>query len=79
VLTHRRPDLLSAADAVRWDGAFVAELSVIRARFRDQSGVQQTLDLIFNPAQEAQLAPVWQSSIPRLRWVGYAFFRWEQR
>ena len=79
VMTHQRPGTLPAAEEARWERAFTAELAAVRQRFASYDGVQQTLSMVFDPAQEADVDSTWRPYLARLRRVGYAVFRWKQR
>lgn len=79
VLTHPRPGTVPPAELERRDQEFLAQLAIVRGRFAEHDGVDQILMLIFDPAQEADLAPEWRAQVERLRRVGYAMFRWKRR
>lgn len=79
VLTHPRPGTVSAAELQRRDEEFVRQLELVRRRFANHDGVAQMLAFVFDPAQEAKIAPEWQPQMERLRRVGYGVFRWKRR
>ena len=79
VMTHRRPGELSPDAEARWERDFLEQLRMVRARFGRDHGVSQLLSMVFDPAQEADLEPVWKPHVEKLRRVGYAVFRWKQR
>jgi len=79
VMTHHRPGDLSAADEARWEHDFLDELTIVRARFGHDPGVQQVLNLLFDPASEATVNSLWRPYIGKLRRVGYSVFRWKER
>jgi len=62
-----------------WEQALLDELGIVRTRFGNEPGVHETLDFVFDPALEAQVAPEWRPYIPKLRRIGYAVFRWKVR
>jgi hypothetical protein len=78
VMTHTQAGVTDA-DAARWEREFLEELAIVRRDFATYDGVAQTLSMIFDPAQEKDVAPAWQPQIEKLRRVGYAIFRWKQR
>jgi hypothetical protein len=79
VMTHQLPGKLSPEEEARWEHEFVEQLRLVRARFASDKGLPQVLEMIFDPAQEAELLPVWKPHVERLRRVGYGVFRWKQR
>lgn len=79
VMTHRRPGELSADAEARWERDFLEQLRLVRTRFAREDDVSRLLAMVFDPAHEADLEPVWKPHVEKLRRVGYAVFRWKQR
>jgi hypothetical protein len=79
VLAHRRPGDLSPTEEARREQGFLDELALVRTAFGNDPGVRQTLDVVFDPAQEARVDVAWRPYISKLRRIGYAVFRWKER
>ena len=79
VMTHRPPGELPEAAEARWERDFLQQLALVRARFARDESVARMLTIMFDPAQESELGPLWKPHLAKLRRVGYAVFRWKRR